>query len=208
MTRLARLFLGVVGGTLTGGALAGALSTPARAAEEATEGPPTGPCDGPGPRNDIAVEPFSFAARAIALQYERYVLPPRFSLVGGLGLRGAALGDYSSTTYDGIVEWRYWFLGRRPFVACGRGAMAGPYVGFHFDTGYTTLRDRIEDRTVGSQITFTEILGVGYRGTLWRFFEITPSVGLAVVTETDPGGHFAAYTRLTLAFGLTAGWMF
>ncbi|MBI5533878.1 MAG: hypothetical protein HY898_14245 [Deltaproteobacteria bacterium] len=165
-------------------------------------------CKGNGPRNAISVRPLSFAARSFAAQYERFVLPPRLSLVGGLGIRGAALGDYSSVTYDVAAEARVWIAGHKPWVPCGRGVMAGPYLALRADAAYTRLYDHVAERHVGSQMSYGQILAGGYRGVLWNFFELTPSAGVALITETDPRGRLAAYPRFTLVFSLTAGWMF
>ena len=165
-------------------------------------------CENFGPRNAISVRPFSFTARSFAAQYERFVLPPRWSLVGGFGIRGGALGDYSSLTYDAALEGRLWFEGHKPWVRCDQSVMAGPYVALRLDVAHTRLYDHVAERVAGTQRSYGQLLATGFRGVLWDFFELSPSVGIGLITETDPRGRLASYPRFTLVFGFTAGWMF
>lgn len=159
-------------------------------------------------KNVIELRPLAVLERGFGVQYERFVLPPKFSIATGLAVRSGALADFRSFTIAGGSEVRVWIAGRPPFSAVGRGAMVGPYVGFRLDLGWTTLTDRLEDRSIGSTVTISESLTFGFRATLWRFFEITPSTGFVLVHDIDPSGRIASLTHPTMSFGLTWGWMF
>lgn len=159
-------------------------------------------------KNAIELRPLAVLGRGFGVQYERFVLPPKFSIATGLAVRSAALADFRSFTIAAGSEVRLWLAGRPPFSAVGRGAMVGPYVGFRLDLGWTTLTDRLEDRSIGSTVMISESFTFGFRATLWRFFEITPSTGFVLVHDIDPSGRLASLTHPTMSFGLTWGWMF
>jgi hypothetical protein len=162
----------------------------------------------PQAMNAFELRPLAVLQRGFGVQYERFVLPPKLSIATGLAVRSGALADFRSITISAGSEVRLWLAGRPPFSAVGRGAMVGPYVGFRLDVGYTTLTDRLEDRLVGSAVTLSESFTFGFRATLFRFFEITPSTGFVLVHDIDPSGRIASLTHPTMSFGLTWGWMF
>ena len=108
------------GVSVLGVALAGSFAWPARADEL-------------GPRNALCIDPFSLAAHGVALQYERYVLPRRFSLVLGAGFRSSSRGDYSSWVTTVGVEPRYWLARTERPRHLGKDAMVGPYLSLRFD---------------------------------------------------------------------------
>ena len=159
-------------------------------------------------KNAFELRPLAVLERGFGVQYERFVKPPKFSIATGLAVRSGALADFRSITIAAGSEVRLWLAGRPPFSAVGRGAMVGPYVGFRLDLGFTQLTDRLEGRSVGSAVTVSESFTFGFRATLWRFFEITPSTGFLLVHDIDPSGRIASLTHPTMSFGLTWGWMF
>jgi hypothetical protein len=177
--------------------------------ERAPELPPSiaNACKHVGPRNVVATQPLALAARGFALSYERFVGPPRFSIVGSAGYRAAALGDYSSATYNGGVEGRVW-VRRDAGFGCSAPAMSGPYFGLHLNAGVTALRERATDASVGSSLTLTSTIDFGWRWIVFRVLEITPSLGLGYHADVDPRGHLATTVRPALVLGLSVGWIF
>jgi hypothetical protein len=184
-------------------------AAPATEAEKPPDLPPSiaNACKHVGPRNVISTQPLALAARGFALSYERFVGPPRFSVVGTAGFRGAALGDYSSSTVNGGIEGRVW-VRRDAGFGCSAPAMSGPYFGLHLNTGVTTLTDRTTDSSVGSSLTFTSTIDFGWRWIAFRILEITPSLGWGYHTDVDPRGHLATTVRPALVVGLSVGWIF
>src|SRR5207249_9013748 len=82
------LFAAVSAIVLALGSTAGAASADAGAPSN----PPRSPSRN-GPRNAIAVYPLALLSPGFALEYERFVAPPRVSFASGIGfIRGAARG--------------------------------------------------------------------------------------------------------------------
>lgn len=158
--------------------------------------------------NVISLRPLALLERGFGVQYERFVRPPTLSIAGGSSIRSGALADFRSVTIGGGAEVRMWLKGRPPFSAVGRDAMVGPFIGLRLDLGFTQLNDRQESRAIGTNVAVSESFTFGFRATLWRFFEITPQAGFALVHDIDPSGRLASLTRPTMSFGLTWGWMF
>lgn len=175
----------------------------AHAAESAL----TSGCDTIGKRNAISTQPLALIGRGVAVDYERLVAPPRFSLVGVAGVRGPALGDYTSTTADLGVEGRVW---ARPDAgkSCANMAMSGPYLGLRFDVGYTWVTDRTVDRVIGRSVGFDPTLAFGWRFVAWRLLEITPSIQGGARIDYDTTSRLVAWARPTIGVGLSVGWMF
>jgi hypothetical protein len=189
---------------LSGAIVAVAITASAHASADSEQGLPTPERCDVGARNAISTQPLSLLARGAAVMYERFVAPPTVSVVGLAGVRGAATGDYASTTFDAGVEARAWMLGRR-ISHCERGAMVGPYLGLRMDVGYTSLRDTITSRAAGTSVDFDPTFFIGYRFVLWRVVELTPSLGAGARIDDD---GLALQARPTLTFGLSIGWMF
>jgi hypothetical protein len=173
------------------------------------EAPPsvTTACTYVGPRNAISTQPLAFAARGVALSYERFIGPPRFSLVGTVGYRSAALGEFSSSTYGAGVEGRVW-VRRDAGFGCSSPAMSGPFFGLHLGTGLTQMTDRTTDASVGSSMTLTSTIHFGWRWIAFRVLEITPWIGWGLHADVDPRGHLATAARPAAVFGMSVGWVF
>lgn len=158
-----------------------------------------------GPASAISVQLPSLNASGMNLQYERFALPDAWSLAAGLGLRSTAGGDYDSMSMSAGAEIRYWFTGRA-FRSSLRHAMVGPFAAARFDMGRTTTS--MDERTIGTMLTLTETLSLGYRFAMWQRVELTPSLGLALRTDIDRHGSLPTATRGTPTLGLTLGWMY
>lgn len=157
-----------------------------------------------GPRNVISARVPSFFAHGVALAYERF-LPLEGSVAFGLAVRRTAGGDYSSTTIMTTTEARWWPLGEGPFGCLGRYEMRGLYLAARLDVGATNLRDRIDDRSIGTAWTIATSSWLGYRFMIGRV-EITPAA--ATMLRTELGGGIDHYTSVTFAYDLTAGYAF
>jgi hypothetical protein len=153
----------------------------------------------------------SLAVRGLSGQFEHYTFAKhRMSLSATGSMRlNARLGDYSSYSYGAGAELRYWFTGRPIWSSSlAPGAMAGPYVGGRLDLMHTRVKDEVDNRTIGGAVTIAESLAFGYR-FVWRDrIEMTPSLEISVRTETDTSDRLGAWTRVTLGFGWTLGYMF
>lgn len=150
-------------------------------------------------RNAISYEPFAILSRGLVLQYERLILP-RVSVVGGAGARFAARDDFSSATWMGKAEGRYWLK--------REAGMTGPYFGFQQTVSRTSLESRRYDRSIGAYWQVEESARFGYRFVVFGFQEITPSVGLSLIHEFDERGILAPVTQATAGMNLSIGWMF
>lgn len=190
----------------------GASWLSARAAEAAPGDAPSLATTGRArtPTSALSVHVLGLPSAALAVQYERLALRDSISVAGLLGARVGAAGDYSSRGYAAGVELRYWFTGRAFRSSLGR-TLVGPYVGARIVALRTTVVQRaspaMDERPVGSSVTLTETIDVGYRFALWRRLEFTPSAGLAVRTDIDTHAGLPATTRGTFTLGLTLGWL-
>ncbi len=153
----------------------------------------------------------SLAVRGFSGQFEHYTFAKhRLSISATGSIRvNARRGDYISYSYGSGAELRYWFTGRPIWSsALAPGAMAGPYVGGRLDIMHTRVQDEVANRTIGGALTFAESLTSGYR-FVWRDrIEMTPSLEVSVRTETDTSSRLGGWTRVTLGFGWTVGFMF
>ncbi len=157
-------------------------------------------------RNALSYEPFAITSRGFLGQYERLVWK-RASVVGGLGGRAGARGDFSSLTWTLHTEGR-WYLVRREALSGVRG-VAGPYLALGVDLAHTSLHDQVDDRPLGGSWSLVESGKFGYRFVAWELQEITPTVGFAVVHAFDDRGRLAPSTRVSVfSLGLTVGWVF
>jgi hypothetical protein len=153
------------------------------------------------------VHPFSLLAHGVALQYERYVSPRRFSLVLGAGFRSSSRGDYESWVTTVGVEPRVWLARAERPRHLGREAMVGPYLGLRGDAAWLAMTDTTRDAWVGGNVGLSLVGSFGWRFTLSRV-ELTPSFGLGARSDFDPSGRLAAWTRPVYRLDWTVGWMF
>src|SRR5690606_7800184 len=98
-----------------------------------------------------------------SLGYERFVLPPRLSVVAMAGARDAAGGDYSGWTVSGGAAVRYWVTNFAPSSGLGPGNMVGLFFAAQLNLARTTLRDEAGGESLPSTLTLGEQLTIGYR---------------------------------------------
>ncbi len=183
-----------------GGGSAAAQPAAAPAAVDAVAAPAA-------PRWDIALALPGLEARALAVDVERDLPAQRLSVVGGLALRAAARGDFTSSTVTVAVEARRWLKRRAIWTRQPRGAMVGWYLGARLDGSEVRLRDEVMD-TASDQLVIAVSGLVGYRIAPWRGLEVTPSLGLSWRAEIDLEGRLPVARRGGITFGCNAGWMF
>lgn len=147
-------------------------------------------------RTAISFELATVQPSAIAVELDRGLGKRQLSVAVALGVRTAALGDYSSWTYGAGLELRRWRT----------HAMRGLYAGLHTDVTATRSTYEMEDRTLGTMLTATFGASIGYRIILIGSVELTPSVGLGAVVERGPMSPISA--RGAGVVGLTAGVIF
>lgn len=179
-------------------ALASAWPCPAEAAE---------PLRAHGPRNALSVSFFSLFGPGLTLEYERFALPPRLSVVSAIGFRSTGGDDFSTFTLTTSLEARCWLYGRGPFSRLGDRAMVGPFIAFREDVGWTSIHDEVRDRRVGGAIEIGETLFTGYRFTIWHV-ELTLAQGVTLTTQIDPRGRLAPTTFVAAKFAGTFGVLF
>ncbi len=152
----------------------------------------------------------ALAVAGLSGQYEHYTFPKqRLSISGMLAFRANANnGDYSSYSYGMGVELRRWFYERAVWSSLVGRTMAGPYVGARLNIMHTRVKDELADRTIGGALTFAESLAFGYRFLIHQRIELTPSVEFSARTETDTSGRLGAWTRFSVGFGLSIGYLF
>ncbi len=152
----------------------------------------------------------ALAVVGLSGQYEHYTFPKqRLSISGVLAFRANANnGDYSSYSYGMGVELRHWFWERAVWSSLVGRTMAGPYVGARLNFMHTRVKDELEDRTIGGALTFAESLAFGYRFLINQRIELSPSVEFSARTETDTSGRLGAWTRFSVGFGLSIGYLF
>jgi hypothetical protein len=185
-------------------ALASARASAARAAEptRATE-----PVSAYGPRNAVFVSFFSLFGPGLTLEYERFALPPRLSVVSAIGFRKTGGDDFSTFTLTTSLEGRFWLYGRAPFSRLGDRAMVGPFLAFREDVAWTSVHDEVADRRAGGAIEIAETLSAGYRVTIWRV-ELTLSQGVTLTTQLDPRSRLAPTTFVAAKLAGTFGALF
>ena len=143
----------------------------------------------------------------VAVQYERFVAPPRLSIATSMGVRYSGGKDYDVIESGFGGECRVWFDGRAPFTHFTGRAMVGPYLGFRVDFGLT--HETYGGHVAGNAMRVAESVSLGYRFAVASRIEITPSLGAGLRTEIDPRGRLPAWTRgEILRMGVTAGVLF
>jgi hypothetical protein len=163
---------------------------------------------GAGPRNAVSIRPLNLLERGFAGEYERYVLPPRLSIAVGPSVRIGGGEDFTGVSVGLGVEGRLWLWPKGGAPTClGDRAMAGPYASLRFDAARTHLEANgaPQTRSIGTTVDLAETVGIGWRVTAGHV-SIAPTFG--VVTTADVAPRLATYVRLSLAMGLTVGWMF
>jgi hypothetical protein len=160
-----------------------------------------------GPRNAISMSIFSVFGPGLTVEYERFVLPPRLSLVNALGFRSTGGHDYTTFTGTTTLEARFWLQGRAPFTRYTGRAMAGPFVAFREDVAWTLVHDDQEDRNAGTAIDVAETLSLGYRFVI-GWFEASLLQGVTVSTQVDPRGRLAPITYVAAKTAGTLGVLF
>jgi len=126
----------------------------------------------------------------------------QISVVGGLGLRSTAGGDYDSSTVDVAAEVRYWFRRHAIWSARARGAPVGWYAAVRLDLDRTSLT--MGDDSLGSMRTIGVALRAGYRFAPWRGLEVRPYFGIAA--RNDAGGGLPGWGRGGVDYGVAVGW--
>ena len=179
------------------------LITPLVAAALSSAPPP------PPSMHDISIGlPALDGLCGLQVQYERWLPGPRLGVAFSAQYREAATGDYTSLVggLGAEVRW-YWradaWLSTQPV-----GSMVGWFVGGRFDILVEHTRDDIEERGLGSTMELGVSARVGYRIAPWRGLEITPSLGPTGRVDFALSGRTPAWTRVGIAAGLSAGWMF
>ena len=147
------------------------------------------------PDNEVETQVLAFVARGAAVGYE-HGLTPKWSAEASLGLRGAALGDYTSTTWTLGVEARWWY----------RTAMDGPYVGLHASAGRTSLAMSDGGDAIGHSWGFEQRVDFGWRFIIKKRLAITPSIGIGEHEDVDHA--FAAGAHPVGAFACAVGFLF
>jgi hypothetical protein len=150
------------------------------------------------PDNALSLQLPALGTSSVAAQIEHDLGHRNLSLAAGLGIRTAAMGDYSSFTLGVGLELRRWF--RQP--------MRGWFAAARLDAGRTVVEQSAEDRTIGSLWTLSSSLAIGYRWILFRRVELTPSAGYALIAEGGLDGRSPWAARGAPTLGLTAGWVF
>ncbi|HEY8038636.1 MAG TPA: hypothetical protein VIF15_02535 [Polyangiaceae bacterium] len=201
--RAARGSATLVGATLLAAAcLLATRRGSAAGAASATE------CHGWGPRNAISERPFAFTSLGLGAQYERFALPPRWSIAGSFALRTAAHGDFAALSTDAGGELRFWITGKTFGRCLGERSMVGPFAAARLDLERTSLTSRIDHRDVGATWTLGDWLLLGYRVVLWRVVEVSVMAGAGFYTELDASGLLAPVTLPGVFGGFTYGWLF
>jgi hypothetical protein len=142
-------------------------------------------------RNAISLQLATLDPQAASVEWDHDLGAKKLSVVGAIGARGGAMGDFTSRAIGAGVELRRW-LSRA-------GAMRGFYAGARGDISRTTLSTM--DRAIGGLTTVQVGATFGYRFVLLRAVELTPSLGLAAIIEDGA-------SRAAPSIGLTAGWIF
>ncbi len=174
------------------------LSSPALSARAADEA---------GPRNALSLHPLSLAASGLAVQYERHLMPRRWSMAFGMGFRSSSDADYSSWVTSVGIEPRYWLWAPKWSKQLGRDAMTGPFVSPRVDASFLMMTSESRGQWLGGNPGLSLVGSFGWRFTLGHF-ETTPSFGVGSRTDFDAAGRLAPWTRAVYRFGWTVGWLF
>ncbi|MCO4763316.1 MAG: hypothetical protein KC502_17500 [Myxococcales bacterium] len=146
----------------------------------------------------------SLFAQGAAFDYERLVTP-RVSVLGGLGLRSTASGDYSGLAATLSVSARYWLH------QWGPAWMHAPFGGFYaevmLDLQRTSVFDEVDNEALPAAYTADMGLGLGYRVIVLR--RVTLGLYLAQLMRTDlPGGAARTLVRSVMRYGVRVGVLF
>ena len=146
----------------------------------------------------LSTQAFAAITRGLSLEVE-HRLGGHLSVMLETGLRGGALGDYSSTTWLLGADLRWWFRPR------GAIAIAGPYLAAHASAGRTALVMSATGAGLGTSWGLEQRADLGWRFTLRGRVAVTPSLGLGTHEDLDGSGRLAPTTRSAIAVGLEIG---
>ena len=147
--------------------------------------------------DSLTTQPLALMARGGELGVE-HLVREHWSAMAQIGLRGGALGDYSSTTYTGAIEVRWWL----------RPTMTRLYVGAHVSAGHTSLELAATGERMGTSWGLEQRVDVGWRFVIKNRVSITPSLGLGEHEDFDGRGKLAMYARPAIGSGLELGLLF
>lgn len=146
--------------------------------------------------------------RGLAAGYERWIPAWRISLLGLGQLRQTASGDFGATSTGVGAELR-WYWNRDGWLShLPAGSMVGWWLGARVEIAVNAIRDRVDDRWLGTGAELGASALIGYRLAPWRGLEITPSIGIGVRSQHDLSGRLSGHATRTVALGCTVGWMF
>jgi len=157
-------------------------------------------------RHLVSISLTGLFSAGFAAQYEWLPGHPYFSLLGGLGVRAAAGGDYGSLTLAAGAGLRLWPFNGDP--EDDERATGGLFFEGRLDFAWTRVGYDAQDRTVGHTLALAERVSVGYRFVFFERIELTPSAGLGLRHEFDPEGRLAPWTSPVAGVNLTAGVLF
>ncbi len=160
-------------------------------------------------RNAISVAlPSIDGLRGAQVSYERWCPCRRLSLAVSGQLRQTATVDFGGLTAGLGAELRWYWRARAWLTHQHRGSMVGWFVGGRVDLAADWIRDRVEDRALGTGLAFGVATRVGYRIAPWRGLEITPLTGLSWRHQIDLDGRVPSQSAFSVVFGMSLGWMF
>jgi hypothetical protein len=145
----------------------------------------------------VSLQLMTLDRTGLAIQGDRDLGWKKLSIALAVGGRTAASGEFGSSTLGAGVELRRWLL--RPTT------MNGWYVAARTDLARTSIEDMVDDRDIGSLVTWSVGASTGYRFVIRDRVEITPSIGTALVVEGGLDGMSPATARGAATIGLTAG---
>lgn len=146
----------------------------------------------------VSLQLLTLDRTGLSIQGERDLGWKKLSIALAVGGRTAAQGEFGSYTLGAGVELRRWLF--RPTT------MKGWYVAARTDLARTTIEDMVDDRDLGSVMTWSVGVSTGYRFVIRDRVEITPSIGSGIVVEG--GGMSPVGVRGAGTIGLTAGLTF
>lgn len=145
------------------------------------------------PHHAVSLELTTLQPTTLTIELDRDLRRRKLSVAAAVGVRSAALGDYSSWTYGGGIEIRRW----------RRQPMRGWYGGLGVDLAATRMTQEMDDRALGTTWTTSASLALGYRFVLIRTVAITPSFSTGFAIERGPISPATA--RGVGVVGITAG---
>jgi len=145
------------------------------------------------PENAVSLELTSLQPTTLTVELDRDLGRRKLSIAAAVGVRSAALGDYTSWTGGAGIELRRW----------RRQAMRGWYGGVGLDVAATRVTQEMDDRALGTTWTTSGTVSLGYRFILIRAIALTPSFAVGGVVERGPMSP--ATIRGVGVVGVTAG---